>query len=41
MHGRVNGSKPQFGGGPEHDTHVVIEKSWNHSPEIPRTGATT
>jgi hypothetical protein len=31
----VNGSKAQFGGGPEHDTHVVSEKSWKHSPESP------
>jgi hypothetical protein len=35
MHGNVNGSKPQFAGGPEHDTLVVREKSWNHSPECP------
>jgi hypothetical protein len=35
MHGDVNGSKAQFGGGPEHDTHVVSEKSWKHSPESP------
>ena len=33
MHGNVNGSKPQFAAGPQHDTQVVSEKSWNHSPE--------
>jgi hypothetical protein len=35
MHGDVNGTKAQFGSGPEHDTLVVSEKSWKHSAESP------
>lgn len=37
MHGDVNRGKTKLGGSPKHDTHVVSEKPWKHSPEPPVT----